>query len=158
MSAYLEESDDLAVKVVSVFPENPNKNEPLIYAMVLVLDCSSGKPLALLEGGTLTAPGADGVDVRARLERLAGKDGRLAGGRGTNDVGTLNGRVGIRHHLDRRGDRAFALHSAGEGNELVVQVTINADLANFPHSANCFQLCLSLILRRCPNQGQRADN
>ena len=55
MSAYLEESDDLAVKVASTFFDNPKKNQPLIYAMVLILDSSSGRPLALLEGGTLTA-------------------------------------------------------------------------------------------------------
>lgn len=55
MPAYLMKSDDLAVKVVSVFPENVDRGEPTIYAMVLVLDSHSGRPLAIMEGGALTA-------------------------------------------------------------------------------------------------------
>lgn len=55
MPAHLTQSDDLAVKVVSVFPNNAQRNEQIIYATVLVLDPTSGRPLALLEGSTLTA-------------------------------------------------------------------------------------------------------
>lgn len=50
-----KKSQALAVKVVSVFPRNPQHNLPLIFAAVLVLDASTGKPVALLEGSTLTA-------------------------------------------------------------------------------------------------------
>ncbi|HFC12032.1 MAG TPA: ornithine cyclodeaminase family protein, partial [Anaerolineae bacterium] len=62
---------DLAIKVVSVFPRNVGRGEPLIYASVLVLDALSGAPLALLEGGALTAirTGAGGgasADLLAR--------------------------------------------------------------------------------------------
>jgi ornithine cyclodeaminase len=45
----------LAIKVVSIFGENPARGLPLIHAVVLALDADSGRPLALLEGGTLTA-------------------------------------------------------------------------------------------------------
>lgn len=45
----------LAVKVASVFRENPIRGLPLVHALVLVLEAASGRPLALLEGGTLTA-------------------------------------------------------------------------------------------------------
>jgi len=57
MPAHVDAADDeaLAVKVVSIFPENLKKGEPLIYAAVLVLDPTTGKPTALLEGSTLTA-------------------------------------------------------------------------------------------------------
>ena len=55
MPAYLAGQEDLAVKIVTVFPENPRLNEPTIYATVLVLDGTTGRPLALLEGGALTA-------------------------------------------------------------------------------------------------------
>lgn len=55
MPAYLADSDDLAVKVVSVFPGNMARNIPVINGLVLVLDAENGRPLALLEGGTLTA-------------------------------------------------------------------------------------------------------
>jgi alanine dehydrogenase len=55
MPAFLPDTDDLAVKVVSIFPQNAARQEPVVYAAVLVLDASSGRPLALMEGGTLTA-------------------------------------------------------------------------------------------------------
>ncbi|MEW5985158.1 MAG: ornithine cyclodeaminase family protein, partial [Chloroflexota bacterium] len=55
MPAYLSQTNDLAVKVVSVFPNNPQRNQPTIYAAVLALDAETGRPLALLEGGALTA-------------------------------------------------------------------------------------------------------
>ena len=55
MPAYLADSDDLAVKIVSVFPHNAQLGLPTIHALVLALDAATGKPLALLEGGSLTA-------------------------------------------------------------------------------------------------------
>lgn len=55
MPAYLKQSDDLAVKVVTLFPNNLKRNEPMIYAAVLVMDPETGRPLALLEGSSLTA-------------------------------------------------------------------------------------------------------
>jgi ornithine cyclodeaminase len=48
-------SQALAVKIVSIFPHNLERSLPLIFAAVLVLESDSGKPVALLEGGTLTA-------------------------------------------------------------------------------------------------------
>jgi ornithine cyclodeaminase/alanine dehydrogenase-like protein (mu-crystallin family) len=50
-----KKSQALAVKVVSVFPHNPQLNLPLIFATVLVLEANTGKPVALLEGSSLTA-------------------------------------------------------------------------------------------------------
>ncbi len=55
MPAYLSGSEALAVKVVSVFPQNAARREPTIYGLVMVLAAESGRPLAILEGGTLTA-------------------------------------------------------------------------------------------------------
>jgi ornithine cyclodeaminase/alanine dehydrogenase-like protein (mu-crystallin family) len=55
MPAYLSQSDDLAVKIVTVYPDNIRRAEPVIYATVLLLDAPTGRPLALLEGGALTA-------------------------------------------------------------------------------------------------------
>lgn len=57
MPAYLhdEQGEALAVKIVSVYPHNPAKGHPLIYAMVLVMEPDTGRPLAVLEGATLTA-------------------------------------------------------------------------------------------------------
>ena len=50
-----DQGQALAVKVVSVFPHNPQRDLPLIHAAVLVLEADTGRPLALLEGGALTA-------------------------------------------------------------------------------------------------------
>ncbi len=55
MPAYLADSGDLAVKIVSVFPHNTQVGLPTIHALVLAIDAATGKPLALLEGASLTA-------------------------------------------------------------------------------------------------------
>jgi ornithine cyclodeaminase len=55
MPAYLPEAEALAVKVVSVFPQNAARGERVIYGMVLVFDAETGRPSALLEGSALTA-------------------------------------------------------------------------------------------------------
>lgn len=55
MPAYLPDTADLAVKVVSVFPGNSARALPTINALVLALDPTTGMPLALLSGGALTA-------------------------------------------------------------------------------------------------------
>jgi ornithine cyclodeaminase/alanine dehydrogenase-like protein (mu-crystallin family) len=71
MPAFLAESAAMAVKVVSVFPQNVAQGMPMIYGMVMVLEAGTGRPLALLEGAALTAirTGAGGgaaTDVLAR--------------------------------------------------------------------------------------------
>ena len=45
----------LALKVVSVFPDNSLRKLPIIHAAVIVLEAETGQILALLEGSTLTA-------------------------------------------------------------------------------------------------------
>ena len=55
MPAYLPQDQGLAVKIVSVFPHNPSLKLPTIHALVIAIDPSTGQPLALMEGGSLTA-------------------------------------------------------------------------------------------------------
>lgn len=55
MPAYLSESDGLAVKIVSIHHRNPERGLPRIHAVVLAIDPATGKPLAVMEGGYLTA-------------------------------------------------------------------------------------------------------
>ncbi len=56
MPAYLRgEGEALAIKIVSLFKENPARGLPLIYGAVLVLNPETGAPEALLEGSALTA-------------------------------------------------------------------------------------------------------
>jgi alanine dehydrogenase len=82
-----KKSQALAVKVVSIFPQNSQRNLPLIFATVLVLEADTGRPLALLEGSSLTAirTGAGSglaIDLLARTEsRVAAIFGAGAQGR-----------------------------------------------------------------------------
>lgn len=73
MPAYLSETGDSAVKIVSVFPNNPANNLPTIHAVVLILDSETGQVLAMLEGGSLTAI-RTGAGAGAATDILANSD------------------------------------------------------------------------------------
>ncbi|MCK4537093.1 MAG: hypothetical protein KAT93_08770 [Desulfuromonadales bacterium] len=71
MPAYLHGSQNLGVKIISIYEDNPKLNLPTISATVMVLDPQTGFPLALMDGSSLTAirTGAAGgvaADVLAR--------------------------------------------------------------------------------------------
>lgn len=53
--AYLQRSRGLAMKLVTVFPQNPPKGLPTIQALVMVLDSETGTPSAIMDGTRLTA-------------------------------------------------------------------------------------------------------
>jgi len=78
MPAYLQEQDSeaLAVKIVSVYPHNAAAGLPLIHAAVLVLEADTGRPIALLEGGELTAS-RTGAASGAATDILARKDSQV---------------------------------------------------------------------------------
>jgi ornithine cyclodeaminase len=75
MSAFASspQGEALAVKVVSLFPQNPSRGLAYIQAAVLVLEPDTGRALAILEGSTLTAirtgaAGGAAADLLARPE------------------------------------------------------------------------------------------
>lgn len=80
MPAYVQadEGDALAVKVVSLFPKNPERERSLafIQAAVLVLDAETGRTTALLEGSSLTAI-RTGAGSGAAIDLLARPDSRV---------------------------------------------------------------------------------
>ena len=77
MPAHLHASDALAVKIVSVHNQNPAKGLPLIHALVVVIDAATGKPLAAMEGGYLTAL-RTGAASGAATNFLARRDAKVA--------------------------------------------------------------------------------
>ncbi|NLF64039.1 MAG: ornithine cyclodeaminase family protein [Chloroflexi bacterium] len=77
MPAYAAGSDALAVKAVAVYPRNAQRGLPTIHGVVLVFEASSGRPVALLEGGALTAI-RTGAASGAATDLLARPDAGVA--------------------------------------------------------------------------------
>lgn len=55
MPAYLEQTDELGMKMVSVFSGNLEQGLPTINAMVTLIDAETGLPTAIIDGTYLTA-------------------------------------------------------------------------------------------------------
>ncbi|HEV3226392.1 MAG TPA: hypothetical protein VGZ52_06150, partial [Acidimicrobiales bacterium] len=71
MPAYLPSSDALAAKLVSVFPDNVD--QPTHQALICCFDPVSGVPLAVMDGGYVTAARtAAGSALATRLLARAG--------------------------------------------------------------------------------------
>jgi ornithine cyclodeaminase len=67
MPAYLRDDQKLGVKLLTLFPRNPAQGLPAIAALVALFDAANGLPLALMDGGLLTAlrtGAASGVATR----------------------------------------------------------------------------------------------
>jgi ornithine cyclodeaminase/alanine dehydrogenase-like protein (mu-crystallin family) len=81
MPAHLHESGDFAVKIVSIYADNPKLGLPTVAAAVLVLDPNTGIPLALMEGDSLTAlrTGAAGGVAARYLARADARSVALFG-------------------------------------------------------------------------------
>jgi ornithine cyclodeaminase len=54
MPGYLEKSQALGAKMVTVIPQNPLRGLPATQALVILLDAETGQPCAILEGTLLT--------------------------------------------------------------------------------------------------------
>jgi ornithine cyclodeaminase len=92
MPAFVSSPDgeSLALKVVSLFPENAKRGLAYIQAAVLVLEPDSGKPVGLLEGSALTAI-RTGAASGAAIDILAREDAAVlavfgAGAQGRTQV------------------------------------------------------------------------
>jgi alanine dehydrogenase len=77
MPGYLAQDDQMAVKIVSVFNDNPTKGLPLIHALVVVVDATTGRPTAVMDGTVLTAL-RTGAASGAATDLLARQDARTA--------------------------------------------------------------------------------
>ena len=55
MPGYLKDDNAMAVKIVSVYADNPSKGLPTVTALVIAVDAETGVPKAAIEGTYLTA-------------------------------------------------------------------------------------------------------
>lgn len=76
MPAHLKKSGDMGVKIVSVFPQNTSLNLPIIHAMVILLNAENGQPIAIMDGGALTAI-RTGAGSGAATDLLARQDAKI---------------------------------------------------------------------------------
>ncbi len=67
-----------SVKVVSVYPDNAARGEPVIHGLVLLVDAATGKVLAGMDGGALTAIRTGAVAGLATDLLAPAGSGRLA--------------------------------------------------------------------------------
>lgn len=97
MSAYLRGSQDLGIKIVSIYKDNPSKGIPTVTAIVVVLDSQTGRPRALIEGDSLTAirTGATGGLASELLARRNAKTVALFGA-GVQARAQLQGVIAVR--------------------------------------------------------------
>lgn len=76
MPAYIQGTDALAIKIVNVYSDNAKRGLPLIHAVVVVLEATTGRALALIEGSSLTAM-RTGAGAGAATDMLARPDARV---------------------------------------------------------------------------------
>ena len=66
----------MALKIASIFNDNPGKGLPLIYALVIVVDAETGAPEAVMDGTYLTAL-RTGAASGAATDVMARQDARV---------------------------------------------------------------------------------
>lgn len=78
MPSYLFTMESLALKIASVYPNNPIKHKlPTVSALVILIDPKTGTPLAVMDGTYLTAI-RTGAASGVATKHLARKDATLA--------------------------------------------------------------------------------
>jgi alanine dehydrogenase len=78
MPAYLSGLKQCGTKIVSVFPKNPSKGKPTIFASYLMNDPTTGELLAIIEGSTLIGIRTGGASALA-TRYLAREDAAVLG-------------------------------------------------------------------------------
>jgi ornithine cyclodeaminase len=140
MPAYMktDSGEALAIKIVSLFPDNPTRGLAYIQAAVLVLESDTGRAIALLEGSALTAI-RTGAGSGAAVDMLARKDSKVVAifGAGPQGRTQLEAACTARkietafiYDLSQERAKAFAEEMAG-GNNIPKDVRV----ANSPKEA-----------------------
>jgi ornithine cyclodeaminase len=125
MPVFLQDpsGEALVMKIVSLFPQNLERGLPTIQSAVLVLEADTGRPVALLEGSSLTAI-RTGAASGAATDLLARADSHVAAifGAGAQGRTQLEAICTVRHIqtawiYDKNGEKAeaFIAEMAGKG-------------------------------------------
>jgi ornithine cyclodeaminase/alanine dehydrogenase-like protein (mu-crystallin family) len=125
MPAFVQatEREALAIKAVSLFPQNPARGLAYIQAAVLVLEPDSGRALALIEGSSLTAI-RTGAASGAAIDLLARSEARVVAimGAGAQARTQLEAACTVRnierafiYDPNQEKARSFAREMAGRG-------------------------------------------
>ncbi len=77
MPVYLQRHNRIGLKFLSLFADNADRGLPTIQAVVIVMDASNGRPLALMDGTYLTAL-RTGAGTGAATDVLARQDSQVA--------------------------------------------------------------------------------
>jgi alanine dehydrogenase len=132
MPAYLQESDDLGVKIVSVFPRNLEMGLPTIHALVAVVDAETGRPAAVMDGTYLTAL-RTGAASGTATDLLARMDARVAAvfGAGVQGRTQLEAVCQVRaiekawiYDVNREAAEKYAEEMRGRGGRIPADITV----------------------------------
>jgi ornithine cyclodeaminase/alanine dehydrogenase-like protein (mu-crystallin family) len=101
MPGYLPHINGLGIKVISIFPSNLMRNIPTAFAKILLIDTETGRSLALLDGGYITAMRTAAVSAVA-ADILARKDADSLGifGAGTQGHSHIEAVMHVRRLRD----------------------------------------------------------
>ncbi|MFP4056771.1 MAG: ornithine cyclodeaminase family protein [Candidatus Brocadiia bacterium] len=131
MPAFLDAGRQMGVKLVALFPPNPERGLPLLHGLMVLLDGATGRPMALLEGSALTAI-RTGAASGLATDLLARTDARKAAilGAGIQGATQLEAVCAVRpveqaRVFDPLGDRAQELANR-MGERLGLEVSIAA--------------------------------
>jgi ornithine cyclodeaminase/alanine dehydrogenase-like protein (mu-crystallin family) len=123
MPAYLKETQAMAVKIVSIYDQNPTVGLPTVTAMLLVLDPQTGLPQAFMEAHHLTAV-RTGATGGLAADLLARKDARHLALFGAG----VQGRAGLEAvRVVRNLDRVFVYDPVREAS-----AALAAEIAQTP--------------------------
>jgi alanine dehydrogenase len=132
MPAYLSRTDQLGLKIVSVFPRNLESGIPTIHALITVVDAGTGQPRAVMDGAFLTAL-RTGAASGAATDVLARTDARVVAifGAGVQGRTQLEAVCEVRdierawvYDVNPRASHAFAEEMRGRGGRIPSTIAV----------------------------------
>ena len=138
MPGYLSVDDQIAVKVASAFSDNPAKGLPLVHALVVVIDATTGRPSAVMDGTYLTALRA-GAASGAATDLLARQDTHTAAifGAGVQGRTQLEGVCAVRPIQEAWVYDVVPEQAAAYAREMSKLLSLPVSVAETPGDAVC---------------------